>query len=85
MPTHPKAIQKELTYPKELRRAIDVKLKTNNIMKGFGIFGSLLPPLGLFLQNKFIFLSLYQKHLFWQIKRSFKNCFDQLPKTPLFP
>ena len=24
-------------------------------------------------------------HLFWQIKRSFKNEFDQMPKLPLFP
>jgi hypothetical protein len=23
--------------------------------------------------------------LFWQIQRSFKNSFDQLPKTPPFP
>jgi hypothetical protein len=43
-------------------------------------------PLGLFLQNKFFFLSLCQKHLFWQIKRSFKSKFDQMPKTyPPFP
>jgi hypothetical protein len=61
MPAHQRATQNELTHSKELRRAIDVKLKTNNIIKGFGIFGSLLPPLGLFSQNKFIFLSLCQK------------------------
>jgi hypothetical protein len=78
MPAHQRATQNELTHSKELRRAIDVKLKTNNIIKGFGIFGSLLPPLGLFSQNKFIFLSLCQKHLFWQIKKSFKNSFDQI-------
>jgi hypothetical protein len=60
-------------------------LKTNKIFKEFGIFGSLLPPLDLFSQNKFFFLSLYQKHLFWQIKRSFKSKFDQIPQTPLFP
>jgi hypothetical protein len=41
---------------------IGVKLKTNNIIIEFDIFGSFLPPLGLFLQNKFIFLSLCQKH-----------------------
>jgi hypothetical protein len=84
MPTHQKATHNELTYPKELRRAIDVKLKTNKIIKEFGIFGSLLPPLGLFSQNKFVFLSLCQKHLFWQIKISFKNSFDEIPKTPPF-
>jgi hypothetical protein len=59
-------------------------LKTNKIIVGFGLFRSLLPPHGLFSQNKFIFLSLCQKHLFWQIQRSFKNSFDQIPKTPSF-
>jgi hypothetical protein len=44
-----------------------------------------LPPLGLFLQNKFIFLSLSQTHLFGQIKRCSKRKIDQVPKTPLFP
>jgi hypothetical protein len=51
----------------------------------FGIFGSLLPSLGLFSQNKLFFLSLCQTHLFWQTKRSFKSKFDRMPKTPLFP
>jgi hypothetical protein len=66
---------------------IYVKLKTNKIIIEFGIFGSLLPPLGLFSQNKFFFLSLCQIHLIWQIKRSFKSKFDQMPKTklPFFP
>jgi hypothetical protein len=31
--------------------------------------------------KQIFFLSLYQKHLFWQIKRSFKSKFDQMPKT----
>jgi hypothetical protein len=60
-------------------------LKTNKIFKEFGIFGSLFPPLGLFSQNKFFFLSLSPTHLFWQIERSFKSKFDQMPKTPPFP
>jgi hypothetical protein len=60
-------------------------LKTNNIFKGFGIFGLLLPPLGLFSQNKLFYLSLCPTHLFWQIERSFKSKFDQIPKTPPFP
>jgi hypothetical protein len=59
-------------------------LKTNLSHIGFGIFGSLLPLLGLFSQNKFVFLSISQKHLFWQIKGSFKSKFDQMPKTPHF-
>jgi hypothetical protein len=67
-----------------LREAKECKLKTSLTHIGFGIFGSLLPPLGLFSQNKFFFLSLYQKHLFWQIKRSFKSKFDQLTQTPPF-
>jgi hypothetical protein len=85
MPTHQKATHIELTYPKELKEQIDVKLKTNKVIIGFGIFGSLVPPLGLFSQNKFIFLSLCQKHLFWQIKISFRTSFDPTPKTPPFP
>jgi hypothetical protein len=60
-------------------------LKTNLSHIGFGIFGSLLPPLGLFSQSKFFFLSLHKKHLFWQNKRSLKSKFDQMPKTSPFP
>jgi hypothetical protein len=44
-----------------------------------------LPPLGLFSENKLIFLSPWQKHLFWQIKASFKTSFHQIPKTLPFP
>jgi hypothetical protein len=43
-----------------------------------------LPPLGLFLQIKFIFLSLSQTHLFGQIERYSKRRIDQVPKTPPF-
>jgi hypothetical protein len=43
-----------------------------------------LPPLGLFLQIKFFFLSLSQTHLFVQIKRYFKSEIDQVSKTPPF-
>jgi hypothetical protein len=67
------------------RRAQKYKLKTNKIFKEFSIFGSLMRPLGLFSQNKLFFLSLCKTHLFWQIKRSFKSKFDQMPKTPPFP
>jgi hypothetical protein len=41
----------------------------------------IFPPLGLFLQNKFIFLSLCENTLFWQIKISVKTIFDQKPET----
>jgi hypothetical protein len=44
-----------------------------------------LPPLGLFLQIKFFFLSLSQTHLFGQIERYPKREIDQVPKTPPFP
>jgi hypothetical protein len=44
-----------------------------------------LPPLGLFLQIKFFFLSLSQTHLFGHIERYSENEIDQVPKTPPFP
>jgi hypothetical protein len=43
-----------------------------------------LPPLGLFLQIKFFFLSLGQTHLFGQNERYSKRKIDQVPKTPHF-
>jgi hypothetical protein len=42
------------------------------------------PPLGLFLQIKFIFLSLSQTHLFGHKERYSKSEFEQDPKTPPF-
>jgi hypothetical protein len=48
MPTHQKATHIELTYSKELKKYIDVKLKTNKVIIGFSILGSFLPPLGFF-------------------------------------
>jgi hypothetical protein len=77
-----KATQNATTFSSRSLKSANLKSNLSHI--GFGIFGSLLPPLGLFLQNKFFFLSLYQKHLFWQIKRFFKSKFDQMPKTPPF-
>jgi hypothetical protein len=43
-----------------------------------------LPPLGLFLQIKFIFLSLSQTHLFRHKERYSNGKIDQVPKTPSF-
>jgi hypothetical protein len=43
-----------------------------------------LPPLGLFLQIKFFFLSISHTHLFRQIERYSKSKIDQVPKTPSF-
>jgi hypothetical protein len=44
-----------------------------------------LPPLGLFFQIKFLFLSIGQTHLFGQNERYSKRKIDQVPKTPPFP
>jgi hypothetical protein len=45
-----------------------------------------LPPLGLFLQIKFIFLSLSQTRLFGHIERYSKSKIDQVPEnSPFFP
>jgi hypothetical protein len=43
-----------------------------------------LPPLGLFLQITFIFLSLTQTHLFRHKERYSNGKIDQVPKTPPF-
>jgi hypothetical protein len=43
-----------------------------------------LPPLSLFLQIKFFFLSLSQTHLFGQIERYIKSKNFQVSKTPPF-
>jgi hypothetical protein len=43
-----------------------------------------LPPLSLFLQIKFFFLSLHQTHLFGQIERYSKSEICQVSKTPPF-
>jgi hypothetical protein len=53
----------------------------------YGIWhiGIMLPPLGLFSQNKFIFLLLSQNPLVLQIKPFFKTSFDQKTKGPPFP
>jgi hypothetical protein len=43
-----------------------------------------LPPLGLFLQIKLIFLSLSQTYLFRHKERYSNGKIDQVPKTPPF-
>ena len=43
-----------------------------------------LPPLGLFLQIKFIFLSLSQTHMFRHKERYSNGKIDRVPKTPPF-
>jgi hypothetical protein len=44
-----------------------------------------LPPLGLFLQIKFFFLSLSQTHLFGQTRDIPREKFIKCQKLPLFP
>jgi hypothetical protein len=85
MPTLQKGTQNELAYPKELKRAIDVKLKTNKIIKGFGIFGSLLPPLDLFRKTT-SFSYLYVKNTcFGKSKDLSRIALINYQKLPLFP
>jgi hypothetical protein len=48
-------------------------LKTNLSHIGFGIFGSLLPPLGLFSQNKFFFPISISKTLVLENKEIFQE------------
>jgi hypothetical protein len=80
-----KATQNALTYPNVSQNVqIDVKLKTNYIVTGFGIFGPFCHHLVCFSQNKFIFLSLCQNTLFWQIKIFFKTSFDQKARNSPF-
>jgi hypothetical protein len=80
---HIKSISKCNNIFKEKLKSANLKTILTHL--GFGIFGSLLPPLGLFSQNKLFCLSLCQKHLFWQSKIFFKSKFDQIRKTPPFP
>jgi hypothetical protein len=60
-------------------------LKTNLSHIGFGIFGSLLPPLGLFSQNKFFFLSLYQNTCFGKSRDLSGVNLIKCHKLPIFP
>jgi hypothetical protein len=50
------------------REAKECKFMTNLSYIGFDIFGLLLLPLGLFSQNKFFFLYLYQNTCFGKSK-----------------
>jgi hypothetical protein len=64
---------------------IDVKLKTNWFIIGFGIFGSFCHHLVCFHKTN-LFSYLYVKNtLIWQINISFKTSFDLKLETPLFP
>jgi hypothetical protein len=82
MPTHQKQLKMQQHFQREAKGC---KLKTNLTHIGFGIFGSLLPPLGLFSQNKFFFLSLYQDTCFGKSRDLSRVNFIKCHKLPLFP
>jgi hypothetical protein len=76
MPTHEKATK---------RSATSMHLRTEIVFdSNLADLDHTLPPLGLFLQIKFIFLSLSQTHLFGHKERYFKSENDQDSKTPPF-
>jgi hypothetical protein len=77
MPTHQKATKKRATpiqFEDQIVFAYDLTYLDHS-----------LPPLSLFLQIKFFFLSLSQTHLFGHIESYSKSKIDQVPKLPLFP
>jgi hypothetical protein len=76
MPTHPKATKKKCNIT-----AIENKIVFAQILT---YLDHSLPPLGLFLQIKFIFISLSQTHLFRHKERYSNGKNDQVPKTPPF-
>jgi hypothetical protein len=63
----------------------ECELKTILSHIGFGIFGPLLPPLGLFSQNKLFFLSLYQNTCFGKSRDLSRVNLIKCHKLPLFP
>jgi hypothetical protein len=57
-----KATQNALTYP-NVSQNVQIEVKLKNQLRYHRIWHIwILPPLGLFLQHKFIFLLLCQKH-----------------------
>jgi hypothetical protein len=72
-------------YANTLKATNHFKLKTKfSLLRIWHIWITFFPPLGLFLQIKFFFLSLSQTHLFGKIERYSKSKIDQVPKTPPF-
>jgi hypothetical protein len=67
------------------RRAQKCKLKTNNIFKEFGIFGSLFPPLGLLSQNNFFPISNVKHTCFGKSRDLSRVNLIKCHKLPLFP
>jgi hypothetical protein len=67
------------------REAKECKLKTNLTHTEFGIFGSLLPPLGFFSQNKFFFLFYIKNTCFGKSRDLSRVNLIKCHKLPLFP
>jgi hypothetical protein len=65
------------------REAKECKLKTDLTHRIWHIWITFATTWFIFTKQ-ILFLYLYKKHLFWQIKRSFKSKFDQMPQTPPF-
>ena len=66
--------------------AISMQMRTQNRFDSYlAYMDHSLPPLGLFLQIKFIFLSLSQTHLLKHRERYFKRNWSKIQKLPLFP
>jgi hypothetical protein len=85
MPTHKKATQIELTYPKELRRANCCQIEDQLILHRIWHIWITFATTWFVFAKQINFPIFMSKHLFWQIKKIFKTSFDQIPKTPPFP
>jgi hypothetical protein len=75
------------TQPKATKRSATSSAIEDQIVFDYNLayLDRSLPPLGLFLQIKFIFLSLSQTHLFGHKERYSKSEIDLVSKLPLFP
>jgi hypothetical protein len=71
---------------KNNQKKCNINAKENQIVfySNLAYLDHTLPPLGLFLQIKFIFLSLSQTHLFRHKERYSNGKIDQEPKTSPF-
>jgi hypothetical protein len=74
------------TYQKANKNKCNINANEGQIVFDYNLayLDHSLPLLGLFLQIKFIFLSLSQAHLFGHKERQSKSEIDQVPKTPPF-
>jgi hypothetical protein len=73
------------TSKSNAKHATSIQIEDQIVLTNLAYLDHSLPPLGLFLQIKLIFLSLSQTHLFRHKERYSKGKIDQVPKTPPFP